>query len=86
MLHEGQLGIEMAHRAAIRSIERVVGENAPLQDPEVASNGIREMLARGSVLVLTGAGVSTDSGIPDYRGPHGSLLTAPAHDIPGIPA
>ncbi|GAA1497106.1 Sir2 family NAD-dependent protein deacetylase [Paeniglutamicibacter kerguelensis] len=74
MLHEGQLGIEMARRAAIRSIERVVGENAPLQDPEVASNGIREMLARGSVLVLTGAGVSTDSGIPDYRGPHGSLL------------
>ncbi len=74
MIHEGKLGIEMAHRAAIRSIERVVGENAPLQDPVVASMGIRSMLDKGRVLVLTGAGVSTDSGIPDYRGPRGSLL------------
>ena len=33
---------------------------------------LRQLLAGGQVLVLTGAGVSTDSGIPDYRDERGA--------------
>jgi NAD-dependent SIR2 family protein deacetylase len=35
--------------------------------------GLRELVHRGGVVVLSGAGLSTDSGIPDYRGPSGAL-------------
>lgn len=64
---------ERAHRAALRSIARTVEESAPPHDPEAAKSGILSQLRSGSVLCVTGAGISTDSGIPDYRGPGGSL-------------
>jgi NAD-dependent SIR2 family protein deacetylase len=34
---------------------------------------LAELVRAGLVMVLTGAGLSTESGIPDYRGPSGAL-------------
>ena len=39
--------------------------------------GFVELLAGGGVLVLSGAGLSTESGIPDYRGPDGQRRVQP---------
>src|SRR5688500_9643092 len=40
-----------------------------------AFRALAERVREGGVVVLSGAGLSTDSGIPDYRGPSGSLRT-----------
>jgi NAD-dependent SIR2 family protein deacetylase len=41
--------------------------------PELA---LAELVAAGNVVVLSGAGLSTESGIPDYRGPTGLVRRA----------
>jgi NAD-dependent SIR2 family protein deacetylase len=55
--------------AAPTAIEST-GEGAT---PEHSLNALSDLLADRDVVVLSGAGLSTDSGIPDYRGATGSL-------------
>lgn len=47
------------------------GEDLPAGTTDLQP--VAEALSRGGVLVLSGAGISTESGIPDYRGEGGSL-------------
>lgn len=42
-----------------------------LQSDEDVQNAMRLMQGAREITVLTGAGISTDSGIPDFRGPQG---------------
>jgi NAD-dependent SIR2 family protein deacetylase len=41
--------------------------------PDAGIDALTDLVADGGVVVLSGAGLSTDSGIPDYRGATGSL-------------
>jgi NAD-dependent SIR2 family protein deacetylase len=48
-----------------------------MSDREVELEQLAELVRGGRVAVLTGAGISTESGIPDYRGPEGKQRVTP---------
>jgi NAD-dependent SIR2 family protein deacetylase len=50
---------------------------AEASDFGAAARRLATLVAEGGVLVLTGAGVSTDSGIPDYRDERGQWKRSP---------
>ncbi len=42
-----------------------------MREPDELSDGVTVLSAAKRITVLSGAGISTDSGIPDFRGPNG---------------
>jgi NAD-dependent SIR2 family protein deacetylase len=58
-------------------VELVTDASAETLARAPALDAVAELLAQGNVLALTGAGISTESGIPDYRGPDGTRRVTP---------
>jgi NAD-dependent SIR2 family protein deacetylase len=50
----------------------------PLETTDLGTlDDLVDLVSAGGVVVLSGAGISTDSGIPDYRGPDGTRRVEP---------
>ena len=64
----------MSVRRATRAFEPTTVLRGSVEDAAELLAGV------GSVAVLTGAGISTDSGVPDYRGPNSRRATPMLYD------
>ena len=77
---EPPVGARVAATGGLAAARSPSGGRAPEVgwDADEASRRAREVLgASRAITVLTGAGISTDSGIPDYRGPTGRWTLDP---------
>jgi NAD-dependent SIR2 family protein deacetylase len=62
-----------------RAVAPAVAAARPVPDARAAAEalaGLAGLVGGGGVVVLSGAGLSTESGIPDYRGPTGATRQA----------
>ena len=69
-------GVEPGHSAPVDTATARRRETPPMDQ---SMERARQVVAQSTrVVVLTGAGISTDSGIPDFRGPNGVWTKDPA--------
>ncbi len=60
----------------MRLVERILPDGPVVETPDGLAT-LARLLRAGGVTVLSGAGISTESGIPDYRGPDGRRRITP---------